>query len=68
MLDFSQFRLLVLSDQALQEELRAIPDAAPLFAKVLALGRERGYDFSEQDLHAVANANRRAWLERWLDQ
>ena len=66
--DFLRFRLLVLGDVTLQEELRAIPDSQTLFARVLELGHERGYDFSEQDLQAAANANRRAWLERWLDQ
>jgi hypothetical protein len=65
---FPEFRLLVLSDLALQEELRAIPDSPALFARVLELGRRRGYDFSEQDLQAAANANQRAWLERWLHQ
>ena len=58
----------VLSDAALQEQLRAAPDEAALFERVLALGRERGYEFSEQDLRAVVDANRRAWLERWLHQ
>lgn len=65
---FPQFRLLVLGDVALQEELLAITDLQTLFARALELGRQRGYDFSVQDLEATANANRRAWLERWLDQ
>ena len=60
--------MLVLSDAALQEELRAAPDEAALFEKVLALGRERGYQLSAQDLRAVVDTNRRVWLERWLHQ
>jgi hypothetical protein len=66
--DFLQIRMLVLSDAALQEELRASPDEAGLFEKVLALGRERGYELSEDDLRNVVRANRRAWLERWIHQ
>lgn len=66
--DFLPIRLAVLGDDALQEQLRAAPDEAALFAAVLALGRERGCQFSEQDLRAVVHANRRAWLERWLYQ
>lgn len=66
--DFLQFRSIVLGDAALQEELRAAPDEAALFERVLALGRERGYELSGQDLRAVVDANRRAWLERWIHQ
>ena len=66
--DFLQIRMLVLSDSALQEELRAAPDEAALFEKVLALGRERGCEVTEDDLRAVINANQRAWLERWIHQ
>ena len=66
--DFLQIRMLVLSDTALQEELRAAPDEAVLFERVLALGREHGYELSVQDLRVVIDANRRAWLERWIHQ
>ena len=68
MQDFLQIRMLILSDSALQEELRAAPDEAALFEKVLALGRERGCEVTEDDLRAVINANQRAWLERWIHQ
>ena len=66
--DFLQIRTIVLNDAALQEDLRAAPDEAALFERVLALGWERGYELSEQDLRAVVDANRRAWLERWIHQ
>ena len=65
---FLPIRTAVLTDPVLQEQLRAAPDEAALFEAVLALGRERGHQFSEQDLRAVVNANRRAWLARWLYQ
>jgi hypothetical protein len=66
--NFLPIRMAVLNDAALQDQLRATPDEAALFAMVLALGRERGCEFSEEDLRAVVDANRRAWLERWLYQ
>jgi len=66
--DFLKIRTIVLGDAALQEELRAAPDEAALFERVLALGRERGYELSGQDLRVVVDANRRAWLERWIHQ
>ena len=65
---FDAFRQLVLSDAALQEELVGVPDEKSLFDKVLALGQERGYCFSAQDLENAVRANRRGWLERWLYQ
>ena len=65
---FDAFRRLVLSDADLQKELIQPADERSLFDKVLALGRERGYTFSEQDLEDAVRANRRGWLERWLHQ
>ena len=66
--DFLRLRLEILRDATLQEPLRDAPDQAALFERVLALGRERGYDFSIADLENVVNANRNAWLVRWLYQ
>ena len=66
--DFLPIRQEVLTDPALQERLRAAPDEAALFEAVLELGRERGHKFTEPDLRAVVDANRRAWLQRWLYQ
>jgi hypothetical protein len=65
---FDEFRQLVLSDRALQQDLLQAVDERSLFDKVLARGRERGYAFSEQDLEAAVRINRRGWLERWLYQ
>jgi hypothetical protein len=66
--DFLPIRIAVLTDPVLQEPLRAAPDEASLFQAVMALGRERGHQFSEQDLRAIVNANRLGWLQRWLYQ
>jgi hypothetical protein len=65
---FPTFLEMVLNDTALRDELLKAPDQPALFARVLALARERGLEISEEDLRAVANANRRSWLERWTDQ
>ena len=66
--DFLLVRQMVLTDAALQEKLRTLADEAALFEAVLALGRERGTQLTEEDLRAVVDANRRGWLERWLYQ
>jgi hypothetical protein len=66
--DFLRLRLEVLNDVDLQEQLRSAPDEASLFEQVLALGRNRGYDFSTEDLQAVVNANNHAWICRGIWQ
>jgi hypothetical protein len=66
--DFFSLRQTVLSDESLQENLRAFTDEAGLFEAVLALARERGIAVTNSDLRAIVNANRRGWLERWLYQ
>lgn len=64
---FKAIRRLVLNDVALQQELRKAPDQESLVRMVIALGHDRGYDISEQDLEEAARMHTRAWLERWLD-
>ena len=44
-----------------------VPDLPALLARVRELARERGLELSEQELQDVVNANRRSWLERWID-
>lgn len=39
---------------------------AELFARVVALGNERGLEITALELEHIVRANRRAWLERWL--
>ena len=39
---------------------------AELFARVVALGNERGLEITAVELEDIVRANRRAWLERWL--
>lgn len=63
---FQAFRNLVLHDPALQEALRCSPDRAAFVALVVRLGAERGCTFSAGDVSTAMQANRRAWLERWV--
>jgi hypothetical protein len=65
---FPSFLVMVLNDAKLRDELLKSPDLPALFARALALGRERGIELSEEELQAVVTANRRSWLERWTDQ
>ena len=61
-------RQLVVSDPALQAVLLPSSDERSLFDRAMALGRERGYEFSETDMEEAVRINRRGWLERWLYQ
>jgi hypothetical protein len=65
---FPTFLAIVLDDAALRDDLLQAPDLPALFAKVLAHGRARGIEISEEELQAVVNANRRSWIERWTGQ
>lgn len=67
-MDFGDFRASVMNDPALLQKLLACESDAELFDAVRAAGRERGLDLSESAFHAIVNANRRRWLERWLNQ
>jgi len=46
--------------------LTSVESEAELFARVIALGRERGIELTSDELAEIVRANRRAWLERWL--
>ena len=65
---FPAFLGMVLNDAGLRDELLKERDLPALFARVLALARERGTELSEEELQAVVNWNRRSWLERWTGQ
>ena len=65
---FPSFLRLVLNDAALRNELLQVPDLPALMARVQMLAGERGIELSHQELETVVNANRRSWLERWIDR
>ena len=59
---------MVLSDPALVDELSALATEPELFARVVALARERGLEATEAELAEVARTNRAMWLQRWIPQ
>jgi len=66
--DWERFRLHVLSDQVLQEQLRATRDWPEFVSRSQQLAAERGYRISTRDLERALQDGRRAWLERWLPE
>ncbi|MGA8213801.1 MAG: Nif11-like leader peptide family natural product precursor [Candidatus Sulfotelmatobacter sp.] len=64
--NLERFRELVLQDPALQEQLKAPGDRDSFVALVLQLGQARGFDFTVHDVTAALQANRRVWMERWI--
>ena len=65
-ISFEQFRQLVLQDLPLQEKLRAASDFQTFTLLAVQLVRERGFDFTAEDVERERQASQRAWFERWL--
>ncbi len=65
---FEQVSRRMLSDVSVRDRLLCSPDLPALFGLVLAFAEQNGFELREQDLQSIVNANRRSWLERWLDQ
>lgn len=68
MTGFQQVLQLVLNNPGLRDELLKTPNLPDLFSRVLSVAAENGFDLTEHDLQTLVSANRRSWLERWLDQ
>jgi hypothetical protein len=64
--NFEEIRRIVMDEPQLMAAFSAAATDAELFARVIALGNERGLEVTPAELKEVAGANRRAWLERWL--
>jgi len=67
-LNLETFCRIVVADQALTEQLAAIASDRELLVAVKALARQHGFTPDDEELAAVARANRRLWLERWTRQ
>jgi hypothetical protein len=63
---FEKFYGLVLSDVSLQKQLRDITDKQELFAGMVELGGELGFEFTLEDVNEMMQENIRVWLERWM--
>lgn len=63
---FEQFRDLVLEDLSLQEKLRGFVERDVFVLRVVEAGAALGFEFTVEDVREAMNANRRAWIERWI--
>jgi Nif11 domain len=64
--DLKRFQDVVLSDTALQQELRDCVERAAFIALVVQCGRERACLFTTNEVEAAMRTNQRAWLERGI--
>ena len=63
---FGRFRRIVLSDAALQELLRSIPDWSDFVEAAIRAASEQGIALSEEDVLAAREDATRSWRERWV--
>jgi len=63
---FAAFRELVLGDEALQAQLRAVAEPAAFAAKAVLLGSAHGLRFGEEDVRAAMTRGRQAWHSQWV--
>lgn len=64
--DFEQFHRMVLRDSSLQEHLRGIEWRDELIAAVIETGKQKGFDFTAEDVEDAFRENQRRWIERWF--
>jgi hypothetical protein len=64
--NFDEIRRIVMEEPRLMAAFSAAATDVELFARVVALGRERRLEVTTEELREIVRANRRAWLERWL--
>lgn len=63
---WDEFRRLVLTDDVVQKQLRAISDWPTFVAAILRLAAERGWAVTAADVEVAARRSRQAWMERSL--
>ncbi len=63
---FEGFRDTVFADAALRDELHRCKQMDEFMALTVALGAERGFQFTAEDVRAVVNRARRDWMEQWI--
>lgn len=62
----SEFRGIVFSDLSLQEKLRETDDRQEFVRLIVDAGRERGCEFTPEEVENALHGARRVWVERWL--
>jgi hypothetical protein len=63
---FAAFRELVLRDDGLQAQLRAVADPAAFAARAVELGSAHGFRFGEEDVRSAMTRGRQAWHSQWV--
>lgn len=61
-----RFRQHVLTDRQLQEQLRGMTDLQEFISSVVCRGKERGFEFTCEDVKEALTAGRRSWIERGI--
>ena len=61
-----QFRQLVLREPSLQARLREPLELSSFLDLMVRESKERGFDFTAEEVQQAATASRRTWLERWI--
>jgi hypothetical protein len=64
--DLGRFVQLVLAERELLERFRSTDDLAGFAALIVQAGRERGCDFTAEDVLSTVRERHRAWLERGI--
>jgi hypothetical protein len=64
----AHFKVIVLADAALQNELRRAPDREGFIALVVARAGEHGLAIERGEIEAALAAGTRAWSLRWIER
>ena len=65
--ELERFRLAVLGDLNLQQQLLVTADWESFARLAVEIGKERGYRFDESHVKAALFAARQEWLSKWID-
>ena len=64
--NLEDFTELVLEDPALLAQLRRFTNMDEFLEQTVRLGEANGFRFTVEDVRSALQANRRAWIERWV--
>jgi len=64
--NLEDFTELVLEDPGLLAQLRPFTDLEEFLRQTVRLGEANGFRFTVEDVRSALQANRRAWIERWV--
>jgi len=63
---WASFRMAVLADPVLQQDLLLVTEREPFCALVVKRAHGLGWDVELGDVDVALRASMRAWLERWI--